>query len=101
MNTGWIVSKELGAGQWGSEFFTSLRKEENKSPVQSLVLIHSVRQNADGTYLIQGEAWDSGFLSRWPQDWLCGPGDDTVIAALRKMDSWLRQRYTGTYGRWT
>lgn len=97
LHTGWIISKDVGATEWISEFCTSLKPDEDRAPIPPLFGIRSVRQNADGTYLLQGMAWDAGYLQRWEQDWLCGPGDDSVTAALRKMDPWLRQRYTGVY----
>ena len=96
LNTGWIVSKDIDVGTWVSAFHTSLNPEQDTSPINPLT-VRSVRQNADGSYLLQGTAWDAGHLQDWPQDWLCGPGAEVVTSAVRKMDGWLRQRYTGAY----
>jgi len=99
-NTGWIVSKDTGPSEYRASFHTSLKAEDDLAPLCPLTNIRSVRHNdADGTYLLQGLAYDLGRLQRWPQDWLCGPNDDSVTAALTRMDGWLRQRYTGDYGR--
>lgn len=97
LHTGWIVSQDTGPDEWASHLYVSLKDE--RSPLNALHAIKTVLKNDDGTYLLRGKAWDAGYVERWPQDWLCGPGDDSLVTALHKMDGWLRQRYTGTFGR--
>lgn len=66
-----------------------------------LFAIRSVRKSDEGIYLLQGTAWDAGYLQSWQQDWVCGPVDEreSVLDAVENMDGWLKQRYTGRYGR--
>lgn len=95
VHTGWIVSQP--ADRWASTLYSSVKEE--RSPVNPLHAIHEVRANADGTYLLRGMSWDVGYLQRHQQDWIVGPVDeaDSVGAAVRKMDAWLRKRYTGAW----
>ena len=98
--SGWLVSQDAGVAERVCTFHTTLSAGE-PSPLNPLT-VHlgdgQVRLNMDGTYLIQGIAWDAGYLNRWPQTWLCGPGNEVVAAALQRMSAWLRSRYTGRYG---
>jgi len=100
LHTGWIISRDIGIGVRVSSFFTSLDADA-RSHVNALTVYlgdDKVRLNQeDGTYLIQGTAWDAGHLSEWPQTWLCGPGSDVVTAAVNRMGSWLQKRYTGQF----
>ena len=96
LHSGWIVSRDVGPNEWRADLHASL--DDDRTPINGLHEIKSIRQNAGGTYLMQGMAWDAGYLKRWQQDWLCGPDDASVSAALQKMEHWLRQRYTGTFG---
>lgn len=97
VHTGWIVSQV--AEDWASTLYSSIK--EDRSTINPLHAIREVRKNEDGTYLLQGMAWDVGYLQRHPQDWIVGPVDeaDSVGAAVRRMDGWLRKRYAGVYGR--
>lgn len=95
--TGWIISTDMGPGEWESTLYTSIKDE--RSLINPLTEIRTVRQRGDGIYLLQGTAWDAGYLQRRPQDWICGPVDESesVMAAVREIDGWLKQRYIGAY----
>lgn len=54
-----------------------------------------LRHRSDGSWLIEGEEWDEGYLKRWPQTWLCAPSLETAGALLDGMSCWLSARYTG------
>lgn len=98
LHTGWIVSKQIEARTWQSWIYTSLDPGQETSPLNPL-MVHEARQNPDGTYLLRGMAWDAGYLNQWPQEWLCGPGNDAVTTALNGMEHWLQHRYTGAWGK--
>lgn len=98
--SGWMLSRDADLDIRVCSFVTSLEQDGGRSPVEPLkVRPQSVRQNPDGTYLLQGVAWDEGYLGEWQQDWLCGPNNDVVTAAINRMAGWLAQRYTGHFGR--
>jgi len=98
VRTGWIVSEISDVRTWASALYSSA--SDTRSAILSIHAVRDVRQNDDGTYLLRGMAWDVGWLQRHQQDWIVGPVDgvDSVGAAVRKMDGWLRKRYTGRYG---
>ena len=56
---------------------------------------NTLRQRPDGSWLIDGEEWDEGYLRRWSQTWLCAPSLQAGADLLCGMSSWLRARYTG------
>lgn len=95
VRTGWIVSRDVDVGTWESTLQSSA--SDPRSAVLEIYAVRDVRKNEDGTYLLRGMAWDVGHLQRHQQDWIVGPvdGDDSVGAAVRKLDGWLRKRYTG------
>lgn len=99
VRTGWIVSEISDVRTWAATLYSSA--SDPRSGVLEIHAVREVRKNEDGTYLLRGMAWDVGYLQRHQQDWIVGPVDeaDTVGAAVRKLDGWLRQRYSGRYGR--
>ena len=98
VRTGWIVSEISDVRTWAATLQSSA--SDTRSAILSIHAVRDVREHEDGTYLLRGMAWDAGYLQRHPQDWIVGPVDeaDSVGAAVRKLDGWLRQRYTGRYG---
>lgn len=99
VRTGWIVSEIADIRVWASTLYSSA--SDARSSILEIHAVREARKNDDGTYLLQGMAWDAGYLQRHQQDWIVGPVDeaDSVGAAVRRMDGWLRKRYTGVYGR--
>lgn len=94
---GHIVTVSSAPQEWESTLYASL--DEERTHINPLSEIRTIRLNHDGMYLLGGTAWDAGYFQRWPQDWLCGPTDEVVTNALRTISGWLRKRYTGVYGR--